>query len=185
MRYLILSFFFYFIHEPKKILVIGDSITDDGRYVAYYKEGCNCEIDILGFPGYTTSQIREEFTKVDLNMYELVIFEMGINNVEFPDQVKKDFIFVADKSRKGGVEIAVLTLPPFKTYPTWTREKQQSLTIINSWLKNDLKVNYVIDIYNVLNINEISVFSKDGLHPNETGHKKMCKEMEKIIHFRR
>lgn len=181
MRYFFLSFFLFFLHEPKKILVIGDSITNDGRYVAYYKEGCNCEIDILAFPGYTTSQIIEEFRKVDLNKYELVIFEMGINNVESPDQIKKDFMFVADKIKKEGVKIGVLTLPPFKSYPTWTKEKQQNLIIINSWLKNNFKDDYVIDIYNVLNINGISAFSEDGLHPNKAGHKKMSEEMEKII----
>lgn len=172
-----------FLQSPKQnILVIGDSITADGRYVTALRKQCYCNIDAYGYVGFSSTKIRNKFEQIDLKKYDMVIFEMGINNIYNVNAIIVDFRLAAKRAHNAGLKVVALTLPPFKGYISWNIQRQLNLIEVNNWLLSDKSgVDYAVDIYKPLSQNDKSKHSKDGLHPDETGHKIIAQEIINTI----
>jgi lysophospholipase L1-like esterase len=161
---------------------MGDSITKNGKYVAELRKLCNCKVQSYGYSGYSSSKIKQKFYEIDLSQYDMVLFEMGINNIHNVNAIKLDFESVIKKSHSAGLKVVALTLPPFKGYGNWNLTLQNNLIEINKWLKSKpVDLDYVVDIYTPLAHKDESKHSYDGLHPDETGHKIIAKQIIKTI----
>lgn len=157
--------------KPNRVLVIGDSITKDGRYITQLKNTWQCEIDSYGFVGYGSTQIRHEFEKLDLKKYKMVIIQMGINNIYDVKSIKTDFEVMIYQAHKQHLQIVLLTIPPFRGYPSWTKQNQENLMKVNNWiLTRPFSVQYAINIYSPLQSDGRSKHSTDRLHPDAKGH---------------
>ena len=181
---LVFILFSFLNQSPGKVLVIGDSITKDGRYVALLKEHCRCEIDSYGFVGYSTTKIRHEFEKIYLRKYRMVIIQMGVNNIYDPKTVKLDFEVMINMAHQNEVKVVVLTIPPFRGYPSWTAQKQKNVMEVNNWLlTRPFSIHAAVNIYSPLQDGGWAKHSSDGLHPNKKGHEIIAEKIYNQVTF--
>jgi len=174
----ILSIFFLcsFVSN-KEVMVIGDSITANGTFVDYLKVETGMNFKSYGFTGEGTSHILKRLKNINVTKYNYIIIEAGINNIDNASQVMSDMkeMFQYAKSENPDIKVIVLTIVPFKGYPTWTPKKQENLLKVNSWLLTKPEnVDIVVDIYDVMSVNGFQPHSTDGLHPSRKGHRLMA-----------
>lgn len=174
----ILLFILFPVKE--KVIVIGDSITSNGSFIDELKE---YDCAKYGYPGKSSTAILTEFKKLNLSSYQIVIIEAGINNIDNLGRVILDLQSMFDYAKRKKLKVVVLTLVPFKGYPTWTEEKQKNLDFVNLWLKSKPRnVDYVVDIHiQLADENGMQKNSIDFLHPNKLGHKIIGTEIAKVI----
>lgn len=165
------------------ILVIGDSITAaPNNYVDMLSEKTGYNYVKSGYPGKSSSYIKEKFMKLNLKKYSTVIIECGINNVNEPDVVIHDLKEISHFAKRSNpnIKIIILTLPPYKGFASWTADKQKCLEKINKWILSN-KVATGVDIYTPLSENDKSKYSDDKLHPNKKGHEIMTLQVLKVL----
>lgn len=165
------------------ILVIGDSITAaPNNYVDMLREKTGYHYVKFGYPGKSSTYIKEKLMKLSLSKYSKIIIECGINNVDKPDVVIQDLKEISHfaKRSNSNIKIIILTLPPYKDFSTWTLVKQKNLEKINDWILSYEGATGV-DIYTSLSDNGVSKYSIDKLHPNKKGHEIMTLEILKAL----
>lgn len=173
---LCLALLFSFI-ESKEVMVIGDSITANGMFVEYLKGETGMNFKTYGFTGEGTTHILKKLKNIDVSKYDYLIIEAGINNIDNAARVMSDLqeMFHFAKSENPNIKLIVLTIVPFKGYPTWTPKKQENLEKVNSWLLGKPEnVDIVVDIYEPMSVNGFQPHSTDGLHPSKKGHRLMA-----------
>lgn len=165
------------------VLVIGDSITAaENNYVDVLRERTPHYYTKSGHPGKSSTFIKDKFLKMRLASYNTIIVECGINNVDQPEVVIEDIFEISHfaKRENKNMKVIVLTLPPYKGYPTWSIEKQKNIERINSWILSS-KDFIGVDIYTPLSEKDRSKYSADKLHPNKKGHEIMALEVLKFL----
>lgn len=183
---IILFFLVTFFITKKEYLVIGDSITADGRFVDYLNanvEGIN--FHKLGFVGKNSSFISRKFQSMNISTYDGVIIEVGINNIDKKYTVIIDIQIMVSLAKSKGLKVIVLTLPPFKGYKTWTPEKQANLEYVNFWILTKMKdADQVINIYADLQYDGYSRYSIDHLHLGKNGNLMLGKQIKEYISWK-
>jgi lysophospholipase L1-like esterase len=181
-KIVILLLLFGVQQKPSKILVIGDSITKHGTYANELRKHCKCSVDAFGYVSYSSTKIRKKFEQMDLTGYDIVVFEMGINNIHNVAAIKTDFDSVIERSHRAGLKVVALTLPPFKGYGNWNFKFQNNLVEVNKWIMSKPSgLDYAVDIYKPLSYKDEAIHSYDGLHPDNIGHKIIAEQIIKTI----
>lgn len=165
------------------VLAIGDSITAaENNYVDCLQRKTNYKYDKVGYPGQSSTFVKEQFLKMSLSTYNTIIVECGINNVDQPKKVMSDLQDISRfaKRENRNMKVIVLTLPPYKGYSSWTPQKQNNLEEINKWILSN-KEFVGVDIYTPLSDKDQSKYSSDKLHPNKKGHEIMALEILKYL----
>lgn len=175
MKFVFFLIFLFTVVSDIKVLVIGDSITANGKYITYLdQETSGYEFKKAGYTGKGTGFILERLKDCKLSNYNVLVIEAGINNIDQPDKVIADFkeMFEYAKKENEHIKVIVLTIVPFKGYPTWSAKKQENLERVNQWLLTKPKnVDVVVDVYKNLSSSGFQIHSTDGLHPAPKGHK--------------
>lgn len=182
----------------KKVAVIGDSITEDGGYVAELKKLCpNYVFDNFGRSGETTVKIRSRVraTGTDLASktvglweYDVVIVLAGVNNIDDPNQVISDLAaiyYLAKTCPDRFIKVVAITLTPWKGYSTWNWQKQQNTERVNRFILSQPKnVDVVVDVYHSLGDEQDPRQMREGLfrqgdplHPRGLGQTVIGREI--------
>lgn len=169
------------------VLVIGDSITAwENNYVDILKEKTTYTYKKVGYPGIASGGLLEKFKKMNLKKYQMVIIEVGLNNLndrnDCSNVVIKDIWEMIKIAKNHNLTVVVLTIPPYKGYQTWSTMRQSNLELINKWIlafNNDIII--PVDIYTPLSDNDTQKYTVDKLHPNRKGHEIIADEIIKKI----
>jgi lysophospholipase L1-like esterase len=159
------------INEQKKILIFGDSITKNGRYVAKLRSlTTDYTFDRYSVEGKSSTFFRMVIEKYDgFEGVDGIIIQCGVNNIDNPNQIIADFDIIRKIAQKDNVKLYILSIMPFRGYPSWTTQKQKNLEKVNNWLKSQKDLVY-IDTYSILaDENGYNKYSTDHLHPNDDG----------------
>lgn len=174
---------FYFIgvgDDQKRVVIFGDSITQDGRYITVLRSSTDYSFDRYSSAGKPSTHFRMVFEKYGFDGVYATIVQCGVNNIDNPTQIIKDFEVMQNIAEKDEFKLYVLAIMPFKGYPTWTDEKQKNLEMVNLWLKNQNYLTF-IDTYSILvDEKQYNKYSDDKLHPNEEGQNLIG---EKIVEY--
>ncbi len=189
------------------ILIFGDSITygawdkENGGWVNRLrlalenKRETYFNIYNLGIPGETTINLKKRFDnecnyRFNTNDKTIIIFSVGINdsqiikdkNLVLIKDFKKNVIDLIDKAKQYTLYILFIGLTKVdenRTKPVlWDKNinySNKEVMKYNEVLKNICKekvINY-LDIFNLLDTKDLD----DGLHPNNSGHQKLCEEI--------
>jgi len=171
------------------VLVIGDSITAlDDNYVDMLKKQTTYTYKKAGYVGITTGGLLDKLKKTSLKKYQILIIEVGINNLTDENNCAnlavKDIWEMVTIAKNHNLQVVVLTIPPYKGYPTWTKMRQSNLESINNWIMSYSKdVFTAVDIYTPLSDNDKQRedCTIDKLHPNKKGHEIMTLEILKVL----
>jgi lysophospholipase L1-like esterase len=182
MKYFLgLIIFFSLQQSQDRILCIGDSITEDGRYVEILKDSFDCSR--MGFAGKSSTYIMERLFNTNLKTYDILVIEAGVNNIYNPNQVFEDLELMAEYGKSKGLKVVMLTLVPVKGYSKFTDENLENHRKINQWIKSKPpNVDVVVDVYALLaNKDGTSKYATDKLHPNKIGHQIMGRAILKEL----
>lgn len=159
------------INEQKKIVIFGDSITKNGRYISKLRS-INSE---YSFDRYAFEGKSSTFFRMAIEQYggfegvNGMIIQCGINNIHNPDQIIADYKIIQKIAQKDNLTLYILSIMPFRGYPTWTEQKQKNIEKVNNWLKSQNDLVY-IDTYSILaDENGYNKYSTDHLHPDDDG----------------
>lgn len=161
----------------------------------------------LGVPGETTNGLMNRFlseTKVrireDRQEENIFIFAYGANDAAImlnqnqfcvdAEDFKNNLENVVNQAKKFGNKILIINISPVNeelaANPV-NRNKSRLNKYIEAYNKiikeiTDSKGAYLVDVNSAFMDNDYkSLFSEDGLHPNEVGHQIMFNELLKII----
>lgn len=168
------------------VLVIGDSITAwDNNYVDILKTKTTYSYTKAGYPGIASSGLLQKFKKMNLKKYQILIIEVGINNLNDEetcgDYLIKDIKEMITIAKNKNLMVVVLTIPPYKGYETWTQARQNTLEKVNKWIMTSKEIDQAIDIYTALSDNGKQKYAVDKLHPGKKGHEIIADEILKKI----
>lgn len=192
-----------------KILFLGDSITDAGRfndpeglgtgYVRLVKEALKEDIVInKGVSGERTNEILKRLNNdVLTNDFETIFILAGINDVWFhfaspykttTTIIKNNYEMIINEVKKNKPDAKIVMLSPFayqseKFYEKWFVFLNETIDLIKSLAKKH-QAKY-LNLQEVLNKN-LTKYKKDellhdGVHPTEIGHQIIRDEILKII----
>jgi lysophospholipase L1-like esterase len=173
MKYFIGLIVLFSIQARDRVLVIGDSITEDGKYVDVLRDSFDCTR--MGFAGKSSTYIMDRLFQTNISNYDVLIIEAGVNNAYNPDQVIEDLSLMAEFAKSKGLKVVMLTLVPFKGSSKWNDKNLENHAKINKWIRSKPpNVDVVVDIYAVLvDKDGTSKYAADHLHPNKIGHRLM------------
>lgn len=193
------------------ILIFGDSITygawDDEkagwinrlRLILENKNDHYYNIFNLGIPGDTTINVKERFNyeckhRYNINAQTIIIFSIGINDSYIVDgknnvsilDFKKNILDLINMAKEYTQNILFIGLSKVDESQVNPLSWDDNISYLNKEiLKFDKELESIcyqnkiayLDIFDLLEISDL----KDGLHPNNVGHKKMCDEILRKI----
>jgi lysophospholipase L1-like esterase len=176
----------------KNVLALGDSITAHGGYIQKLKElaGPGIKFTKAATVGHKTSQMLARISDpsvagyADISQFDTLILMGGVNNIwAGKSKITADIdkiISLASKKLKAPKKIVLLTILPFKGYPSWQKKSHQTILQVNEYLKSkDTGTNIIcVDTFKLLadpgdNEKLMPGISSDKLHPNSKGQKEM------------
>ena len=176
----------------KKILFIGDSITQDRRgYRGIITKFLGIQAKSVAFSGATsTDMLRESYGVINSEKPDIVSLMVGTNDVYFMDNERKINIVSANEyeknirailscAKRNGAKIVVGTIPPMdeekvKNHNSSVKKYNSNENILryNEILKKEAARSgaYCIDTYTPV-IGNSWCFEPDGVHLSPPGHK--------------
>lgn len=193
-------------NNPNTILFLGDSITEDGRYVNLVKkEVPNYTVINSGLSGETAAGLSEPevwprpyvFDRLPTVLKnatpETMFVCYGMNDglyLPFDDgrfeKFERGITALHNEAIKRNIRVIHLTPPPFEKNqipmgsPEYL-EYDSVLKIYSDWLLSKKAEGWeVIDIRSPLK-NANNTITHDGIHPNDLGHQLIAREIIKYI----
>lgn len=171
------------------VLVMGDSITAwDDNYVDMLKKETTYTYTKAGYNGISTSGLLAKLKKTNLKKYDILIIEVGVNNLNDENNCAnfaiKDIWEMINIAKNHNLQVIVLTIPPYKGYATWSPMRQSNLESINKWILSYSKDVFIaVDIYTPLSDKDRQKTdcTTDKLHPNKKGHEIICRQILNFI----
>lgn len=161
-----------------KIMMLGDSITDEGEWSELWQE----VVQNRGISGDTTSGVLDRLNTVSSNIKEVYIM-IGVNDImrgtKF-EVVFDNYKKIVEFFQKLGIKINIQST----LYIGESRKKDFNIEVekLNSSLKEFAKQNSInfIDLNQILAPNKVlkSEFTKDDLHLNGDAYKLWIDELK-------
>ena len=194
-------------HDARRVLFMGDSITDFWKLAEYFpgKPYIN-----RGISGQTTPQmlVRMYPDVIDLKPAVIVVLA-GINDISqntgpaTAEMVEHNIMAMTDIAHHNGIKVILCSILPISDYafikaqtsgklnpymkvPVTTTHPPEDILKLNVWMKDYAsKVNAIyVDYFSAL-VDEQGWLkencSEDGIHPNAEGYKIMTKIVEDAI----
>lgn len=193
------------------ILIFGDSITygtqdsEKGGWVNRLRLTLENKGEIyfniynLGVPGDTTINLKKRFDsecsfRFNMDAKTIIIFSIGINDSQiingkssiYINDFRENIIELIEKVKKFSSYILFIGLTKVdddRVMPvSWDyniRYSNHEIIKYNKELKNICEEKSVefLDVFDLLSIKDLD----DGLHPNDSGHQKLCEEILKYL----
>ena len=179
--------------DPKRVVFMGDSITDGWRLTDYFPDKPYVN---RGISGQTTPQmvVRMYPDVVDLKPAAVVILA-GTNDIarntgpETAAMIEENFQAMTELAQAHGIKVILCAITPIADYgPAKMSEGRPPADIvkINSWLKEYAARAHAIyaDYFSAVADDKGMLkpgISRDGLHPNADGYKLMVPVAEAAI----
>jgi len=193
--------------DPKRVLFMGDSITDFWRLAEYFpgKPYVN-----RGISGQTTPQmlVRMYPDVIDLKPAVMVVLA-GINDISqntgpaTAEMVEHNIMAMTELAQHHGIKVILCSILPISDYtfikqqasgkvnpymkiPVTATHPPEDILKLNAWMKDYAsKVNAIyVDYFSAL-VDEKGWLKEncsiDGIHPNAEGYKIMTKIVEEAI----
>ena len=172
--------------EPKRVVFLGDSITDGWNLGRSFpgKPYVN-----RGISGQTTPQmlVRMYPDVIDLKPAALIILA-GTNDIsrntgpETLTMIEEDFQAMTELAQAHGIKVVLCSLLPVSDYTKYKQTGSRppaDILKVNAWMKEyAAKVHAVYADYFTATVDEKGMlkdgYSGDGLHPNEKGYELMA-----------
>ncbi|HEY5524190.1 MAG TPA: SGNH/GDSL hydrolase family protein [Clostridium sp.] len=188
-------------YKDKKWYADGDSMTEQNIYPYYLKDMCGfAKYYNAGRSGQGMARMADKFAVEPLTNYDLITVFAGTNDYGgstplgtiYDSEYAKTFYgytkMVIGKIRKSNPKIEIVFFTPlkrgkFENQPIYPAPNEIGVQLENYVQaikdvcnKDSIKV---IDLFNESGINENNLlkYTKDGLHPNEAG----CKKIDVVI----
>ena len=181
---------YYLIKKNKKIksiLFIGDSNT--AFYYSYAdqlkNEYPNLVIKKIALSGAKTDWMKNQLiNELNINKYDAVSILGGSNDIyalNSIDSAKQNLNDMYSFAKSKGSIVIAITPPSKNFYVNRTEQKQVLLNSLVSWMKRNIKIDYLIDFNSISN--DKSFFSQnDGyLHANSQAHKLLENQLKSKI----
>jgi lysophospholipase L1-like esterase len=168
--------------DPKRVVFLGDSITDGWRLAQYFpgKPYVN-----RGISGQTTPQMVVRMFEDVINLKPAaVILLAGTNDIarntgpETADMIEENFQAIAELAQAHGIKVILCSLTPISDYGprkmSDTRPPSDILKL-NAWIRDYAAKSHAVfaDYFGALVDDKGMLkdgFSRDGLHPNDKGY---------------
>ena len=179
--------------EPRRVVFLGDSITDGWRLARSFPEKPYVN---RGIGGQTTPQmlVRMYPDVIDLKPGALIILA-GTNDIsrntgpETLTMIEENFQAMTELAQAHGIKVILCSLTPVSDY---TKNKQTvsrppaDILKLNAWLKEyAAKVHATFADYYTATVDDKGMlregYSEDGLHPNLNGYELMAPVAESAI----
>ena len=194
-------------YDPKRVVFMGDSITDFWKLEKYFPEKPYIN---RGISGQTTPQMLVRmYPDVIVNKPAAMVVLAGINDISqntgpaTAEMVEQNIMAMTDIANHNGVKVILCSILPINDYAfikmqangetnpymkasvTETHPPQDILKL-NSWMKDYASkvgatyvdyFNAMVDKKGFLKEN----ISEDGIHPNGEGYRIMTEVLEKVL----
>lgn len=164
-----------------RLLFAGDSLTVFSEsYAEQLKRICpELYYKKVAQVGEQTSGIRISLdNELSTSYYDGVSVWAGINDIYGQSSItsaKANLQAMYDAIRKSGAKVIALTIPPSKAYPASSERTIALTNELNSWIRNNKSVDFVVDAYSVLSDGgqgtKREFLQGDLLHLNNNGQK--------------
>jgi lysophospholipase L1-like esterase len=168
--------------DPKRVVFLGDSITDGWKLAQYFpgKPYVN-----RGIGGQTTPQMLVRMFEDVINMKPAAMIVLaGTNDIarntgpETIDMIEENFQAITELAEAHGIKVILCSLTPISDYgPRKMSEGRPPSDILklNAWIKDYAGKSHAIfaDYFAALVDDKGMLkdgFSRDGLHPNDKGY---------------
>jgi lysophospholipase L1-like esterase len=174
--------------DPKRVVFIGDSITDGWRLDEYFpgKPYVN-----RGISGQTTPQMLVRFRQDVIALRpKAVVILAGTNDIagntgpSTLEMIEDNLAGMADLARVNGIRVILCSVLPVYDYP-WRPGLQPAPKIValNAWMKHyaDSTGSVYVDYHSAMRDDRQGMrpeLASDGVHPNEEGYKIMVPLVE-------
>jgi lysophospholipase L1-like esterase len=187
------------VKNEKRVVFMGDSITDGWRLADYFPGQPYIN---RGISGQTTPQMLIRFRPdvIALNP-QVVVILAGTNDIAGNtgpmtlEAIENNFASMAELARANGVRVVFASVMPISDYGKSTdgqpvnRTKQrppEQIKALNAWIRNYAAVNILtyLDYFSALVDDQgflRAELSNDGLHPNDKGYVVMKPLAERAI----
>ncbi|MBN1833777.1 MAG: SGNH/GDSL hydrolase family protein [Deltaproteobacteria bacterium] len=194
-------------YDPKRVVFMGDSITDFWKLAEYFPEKPYIN---RGISGQTTPQmlVRMYPDVIQHKPVALVVLA-GINDISqntgpaTAEMVEENIMAMTDLAQHNGIKVILCSILPVNDYaflkqqasgkvnpymkvPVTAIHPPEDILKLNAWMKQYAeKVNAIYVDYFSAMVDEKGFLkdnlSGDGIHPNAEGYKIMTKIIEKAI----
>ena len=174
--------------SEKRVVFLGDSITDGWRLADYFssKPYINRGID-----GQTTPQMLVRFRQDVIELHPSVLVVLagtndvaGVTGPARNEDIEANYATIAELARAHGIKVVFASLLPVHNYTEDAKESfaarpRERILALNTWLKdyctrnNLVYLDYFIALVDDKGMMKREV-SDDGLHPNDAGYKIMA-----------
>ena len=168
--------------EPKRVVFLGDSITDAWKLAEYFP---NKPYVNRGISGQTTPQmlVRVFPDVIDLKPAAVIILA-GTNDIagntgpETLNMIEENFQAIAELAQAHGIKVILCSVMPVSDYTArkqTPRHPPSDILNLNAWLRDyAAKANAVYADYFAVLVDDKGMlrdgYSNDGLHPNAKGY---------------
>jgi len=181
--------------EPRRVIFLGDSITDGWRLAQSFP---NKPYVNRGISGQTTPQMLVRFRQdvIDLHPAVLVVLAgtndvAGVTGHVRNEDIEANYSSMAELARLHHIHVVLASLLPVNNYTEDAKESfalrpRERILSLNAWLKNYCAKDGLVylDYFSAM-VDDKGMLKRDlsdeGLHPNAAGYKIMAPLAEKAI----
>jgi lysophospholipase L1-like esterase len=194
-------------YDPKRVVFMGDSITDFWKLAEYFPEKPYIN---RGISGQTTPQMLVRmYPDVIVHKPAAMVVLAGINDISqntgpaTAEMVEQNLRAMTDLAQHNGIKVILCSILPINDYafikmqasgevnpymkvPVTATHPPSDILKLNTWMEDYAsKVNaYYVDYFSAL-VDEKGFLkescSEDGIHPNAEGYKIMTEIVKKAI----
>jgi acyl-CoA thioesterase-1 len=131
----------------------------------------------MGISGNTTRDAKERLSQILALKPKMVFIALAANDVLkgiSPSETKSNLTHIVDTLSKEGVMLVVLGFEGLKGEKS--KETLASLSSVDEVMKGNQEIVYVPDAF-VGVLDDAKMISKDGMHPNAAGYKKLAQNV--------
>ncbi len=179
--------------EPKRVVFLGDSITDGWRLEEYFpgKPYVN-----RGISGQTTPQMLARMFPDVTNLHPAALIVLaGTNDIarntgpETAAMIEDNFRAITELAQLHGIKVLLCSILPISDYTAKKQSERRppaDIRMLNEWLRIYVREKGLVyvDYYTALVDERGSLkagYSEDGLHPNNRGYQLMAPLAEAAI----
>jgi len=156
----------------------------------------------MGIGGETTEGLKKRFvdelrTRLIENGNNIVTFAYGANDIALLnnentislEEFYSNLIFCIDFALKEKTEVYLINILPIIENINSEHQNQRKLRKKEDIIKYNNRILEIskekkihhIDLFQTMKINQNSLFTYDGVHPNSKGHQRIYKKIKKVI----